>query len=287
MNNRALTEAITRDFFEGMLDLSDRPGAPTPGWAAMPECVAVKELADGGASPVDIRVFLTLVSAMDRARDAERLWRSARTLFEKERWVFEPQRALGRPLFELLDALAVTGVSQRHGPDSAAWRQILEAIASDGSPESVRRAVYQGVGDAFELLRSVAAMRPSGQPWFPFLRGPKVSVMWIRMLADPGYAKIDNVGVLPVAVDVQVRKVTEYLGIAQTAGRELEDVREDIQAAWTALAAAAAGPPALAGTCAALDPALWFFGRWGCTHCERAGRRVPISNACAACRYGA
>ena len=25
---------------------------------------------------------------------------------------------------------------------------------------------------------------------------------------------------------------------------------------------------------AALDPALWFYGKWGCTFCERAGRRL-------------
>jgi hypothetical protein len=285
-NARGLAEAVTREFFQGAMDLSERPGAPVPGWAAMPECVAVEQLVAGGATPVDVRIFLTLVSAMDRARDAERLWSSATRLFQSALWVYQPEEALARPLFELRDGLAVSGVSQRHGLDSAAWRLLLEAMVSEESPEAVRRAIFEGAGDAAELLRSVTATRSSGQPWFPFLGGPKVSVMWIRMLADPGGAQIENIAVLPVAVDVQVRKVTEYLGITQTAGRELEAVRGEIQQAWRALADSAVGSPALAGTCAALDPALWFFGRWGCTFCERAGRRIPIGSACTACRYG-
>jgi hypothetical protein len=47
--------------------------------------------------------------------------------------------------------------------------------------------------------------------------------------------------------------------------------------ALQALAAGnAVGPEPLRGTAAALDPALWFWGKWGCSFCERAKRRVPI-----------
>ncbi len=284
-SGKDVVSTLTREFFNGALNLSARPGAPIPGWAAMPECVAVEQLAAGGATPVDVRMFLTLVAAMDRARDAERLWSSAMRLFQSAPWVYQPQEALARSPFELRDALAVSGVSQRHGVDSAAWRLILEAMISEQSPETVRRAIDAGAGDATDLLRSVTATQSPGRPWFPLLRGPKVSVMWVRMLADPGGAKIENIHVLPVAVDVQVRKVTEYLGITETSGRDLEAVRGEIQGAWSALANSAVGSPALAGTCAALDPALWFFGKWGCSFCEHAHRQVPISTACRACRF--
>lgn len=163
-NARLLTEALTREFFEGALDLSLRPDAPIPGWGAMPECVAVEQLLANGATPVDVRIFLTLVAAMDRARDAERLWTSATRLFLSTRWVYQPEEALARPLFELRDALADSGVSQRHGSDSAAWRLILEAINADGCPDAIRRAIFEGTGDAAEILRSVVVTRSSGQP---------------------------------------------------------------------------------------------------------------------------
>ena len=64
--------------------------------------------------------------------------------------------------------------------------------------------------------------------------------------------------------------------------------REAVQRAWRGAADAAEGPSALAGTAAALDPALWFFGKWGCTFCETARRRMPIAGVCRArCRLGA
>jgi hypothetical protein len=92
---------------------------------------------------------------------------------------------------------------------------------------------------------------------------------------------------LPVAVDVQVRKITEYLGVADTGDLDLNDARPLIQEAWARDVAehGAAGPTVLDGTAAALDPALWFWAKWGCTRCERAKRRLPIGAACAYCKY--
>jgi hypothetical protein len=110
--------------------------------------------------------------------------------------------------------------------------------------------------------------------------------MWVRMLAAPGGATIDHLDVLPVAVDVQVRKVTEYLGVTRTKGAAWDVARAVIQQAWREAAGSAAGPDALDKTAAALDPALWFFGKWGCTFCERAGRRRPISQLCDRCVLG-
>ena len=43
------------------------------------------------------------------------------------------------------------------------------------------------------------------------------------------------------------------------------------------------GPPGIAGTCAGLDPALWFFGRHGCGHCERERARRSFGRACGHC----
>ena len=282
---RAIATSISTEFSNGTLDLSARQNAPKPGWSAMPECVAVHRIQTAGATHAETRTFLTLVAAMDRARDAERLWANAANLFLKEKWAFQTSLALTRPLYELRDVLAISGVSQRHGPDSAAWRLILEAIASDSSPVSFRRAILEGEGDARELLATAKAVRESGQPWLPFLSGPKLSAMWVRMLADPGGASVANISAVPVAVDVQVRKVSEYLGVTKTAGTDLEAVRDEIQETWSFLAEDADGPPALKGTAAGLDPALWFFGRWGCTFCERAKQRLPISSACSQCKF--
>jgi hypothetical protein len=111
--------------------------------------------------------------------------------------------------------------------------------------------------------------------------------MWIRMLAYPGKAELSSLAQLPVAVDVQVRKVTEYLGVADTKGQPVERVRTLIQRAWEADVRrfGAVGPEPLVNTPSAVDPALWFFGRWGCTRCEQIGRKSPICEICQECGF--
>lgn len=281
----AVTERLTRDFAEGCLDLSARPRAPAPGWEAMPEFVAARRLQTWGVNPPRLRVFLTLVATLDRARDADRLWKTATDLYKTSPWVFEPEEIQRRTLLELRRCLAGMGVSQRHTVDTAAWKLIAEALICPDAPRAVREAVWRGEGDACELLEAVEAQDEAGQPWFPYLSGPKVSVMWVRMLAAPGGATIRHLETVPVAVDVQVRKVTENLGIAHTQGRPLEEVRSTIQDAWRRGASRALGPAGLAGTSAAVDPAVWFFGKWGCSFCERLGHRAPVSDICQRCRF--
>jgi hypothetical protein len=146
--------------------------------------------------------------------------------------------------------------------------------------------LIDGRGDARELIEAVQARSPAGSDRFPLLRGPKIRAMWVRILAHPGGAQIDNLDVLPVAVDVQVRKVTENLGVTDTIDRPLESVRELIQRTWARDVAqhGAEGPAAIADTAAGLDPALWFYGKWGCSFCERAGVALPIHDICSGCR---
>jgi hypothetical protein len=280
-----LARKITEDFANGALDLSQRVDAPPPTWQSMPEFIAERGLEELGASPRELRAFVTLLAAMDRARDADRLWRNGLVLFRNERWPFDPALCRQRSLSELRDALAISGVSQRHGPDAAAWRLISEALVDRGAPFAVRRAIDEGIGEAPDLLDAVRASKGAGRPWFPFLSGPKISEMWVRLLVVPGGARITNLKVLKVAVDVQVRKVTEYLGVTDTGGHSLEKVRGVIQDAWEAQANEVVGPNEIEGTAAGLDPALWFMGKWGCTFCERWKRKAPISRACEHCRF--
>jgi hypothetical protein len=110
--------------------------------------------------------------------------------------------------------------------------------------------------------------------------------MWVRMIVFPGGAQIARLEAIPVAVDIQIRRVTENLGLADTLGVALEDARETIQNAWRAKVSVdgAEGPTSLAGTCAGLDPALWYFGRVGCSYCEARGHRVPMASVCSSCR---
>ena len=287
MQRRATTgvsRALTQAFVDGHLDLSARSGAPAPGWSSMPEVRAIDHLRSRGAEDPTVRTFLTLVAAVDRARDADRLWDAAAVLYDDDPWVYVPSDVATRPLTELADALRRQGVTQRHGHDTFAWRTICESLLED-SP--VRAAIEDGEGDAPELLAAVKTATPGGSARYPLLRGEKIATMWVRLLAHPGDAAVANLEQVPVAVDVQVRKVTEYLGVADTHTMELDKARPLIQRAWHREVAeyGAVGPPRIDGTCSALDPALWFFAKWGCTTCERAGQRRPVHEICSSCRF--
>lgn len=279
-----LAARISRAFTAGKLDLSTRPGAPNPGWPGMPEVRAAERLRSIGTSDVDLRTWLTLVAGLDRARDADRLWDCAASLVERAPWTIRPDDVVRRSVTELTDALRTAGVSQRHSQDTYIWRVVAESLARQASP-TVHAALVDGTGSAPALLDAIATKTRDGTALFPYLSGPKVGPMWIRMLVVPGRARIERLDVLPVSVDVQVKKVGEHLGLTTTRGVDVEKCRAQIQDAWREQVESngVAGPPELGSTCAALDPALWFFGKWGCTPCERAGRSLPIADVCAGC----
>jgi hypothetical protein len=282
-----LAQRITAAFQAGALDLGQQRNAPTAGWAGMPEVQVAQRMRLRGASDEEIRGVLTFTAAMDRARDADALWFAAERLFEATPWTFDPAQVVARSMTELSDVLRGARVSQRHTADAAAWRLIAETLNDPTASPVVRRVVFEGHGDARELLEALQARSRGGTDRFPFLRGPKVGPMWVRMMAHPGAAQITTLDVLPVAVDVQVRKITEYLAVTDTGNLDLDSARPIIQAAWADDVAehGAEGPGQLAGTAAALDPALWFWAKWGCTQCERNSRQIPVAPACEPCRF--
>ncbi len=274
---------IASDFYDDRLDLSARDVAPGSAWSRMPEVEAVNRLRASGASHRTVRLFLTFIAAMDRARDATRLWNNGVELFQSHPELFEPAEASAIPISTLRERLSQYGVSQRHGPDSSAWHTIARSIAAGGNP--VSRIVDSGVGNAGELL-SYLHTRSGGQSRFPLLRGPKIGQMWVRMLVAPGGAKIDDIDIIPVAVDVHVRRATENLGVVDTRDMSEGEATQVIQDIWRAAVARTriGGPLGITDTCAALDPALWFFGKYGCGHCKKVAQPVPIGRACNHCQ---
>ena len=278
-----VAEAIASDFYDDRLDLSARDVTPGSTWSRMPEVECVTRLRASGASHRTVRLFLTFIAAMDRARDATRLWNNGVELFQSYPELLEPAEASAIPISTLRERLSQYGVSQRHGPDSSAWNVIARSLAAGGNP--VSRVVDSGVGNAMELLGYLRTSS-GGQFRFPLLRGPKIGPMWVRMLVAPGGAKIDDIDIIPVAVDVHVRRVTGNLGVLDTQGISVEKARQVIQDTWRAAVATTRidGPPGLTDTCKALDPALWIFGKYGCSHCEKVAQPLPIGRACNHCQ---
>jgi hypothetical protein len=283
-NPAQIVKMIADDFYGGWLDLSERSIAPYDSWSQMPDVKFVEEMRFSGKSERTVRLFLTFISAMDRARDANSLWQAAAEFFRSRPELFEPSEVIEISLDRLESLLRKSRVSQRHGQDSKAWRIISSSLALEDSP--IRYVIDHGLGDAWELLKALKTRDEMGQSRFPLLRGPKIGPMWVRIMADPGGVEIERIEKVPVAVDVQVRRATENLGIADTRGLRLREAKPIIQGACHEAVAQTdiGGPPRISGTSAALDPVLWFYGKYGCSHCEKLGKRVPISRACDHCQ---
>jgi hypothetical protein len=283
---QGIGNAISHAFLNGELEIS-RPNSPSAGWSGLPEVYVTDELKSLGATSCEIRLFLTFTAALDRAREADSLWRSAGNLFKLNKSYFVPTYVLQLSDDTLLNTLKEFRVSQRHGPDSSAWKAIATALSDQTESCDVLRAINEGRGDATALLHNVGRKKGAKQ-LFPFLAGPKIGPMWVRMLVYPGEAEVSKLIQLPVSVDVQVRKVSEYFGVTNTAERSFSpSVRRLIQDAWSSdvLSKGSSGPGILANTCCALDPALWYWGKWGCTHCERNKRKIPIHALCNKCIF--
>ena len=275
---------IARDYYQGRLDLSARGIEAGAHWPGMPAARCVRELKARGASDRTVRRFLTFISAMNRARNADLLWRAGLALFESRPGMFDPVEAAGMRCEDLRAVLSWYRVSRRHRDDTKAWTAITCSLA-DGEDSPVPEVIERGRGDAGELLCDLQSLDCYGQPRFPLLRGPKIGPMWIRILANPGGAQISRMEAIPVAVDTHVRRVSENLGLANTGGLSLRRARPVIQSVWRAAAAGIEGPDGISGS-AALDPALWFYGKNGCSHCEALGQQAPIGEACGGCRLG-
>ncbi len=204
-----LAKLIADDFYGDGLDLASRNMDPGQPWHDyMPEVAVVRRLRGTDRA---VRLFLTFIAALDRARDATQLWNAGGRLFEESPESFDPHHVAGLEVGALGRVLKAARVSQRHGPDSDAWHRIARSLSS-GRKSPVSR-------------------------------------------------------------------------VTATRGRTLAKAKPVIQENWTNGVSEAdiAGPAGIEGTCAALDPALWFFGKHGCGHCRKANEKVRFGRACEFC----
>ena len=170
-------------------------------WSRMPEVEAVAQLRKLLVPPRTVRAFLTFMAAMNRPRDSARLWKNGVELWKQHPTLFEPAQVSAMSLDALRTLLAKYGVSLKHKPDSQAWHTIARSLSSSDNP--ISRVVDYGVGNAKELLEYLQTDE-NERARFPLLRGPKIGPMWLRMLVAPGDANIEDMGIIPVAVDVHV-----------------------------------------------------------------------------------
>ena len=279
-----LAQMIADDFYQNRLNHGSRGMPAVKPWLLIPEVGAAQCVRDAGASEQEVRRFLTFVCAMDYQIFSDRLWKAAAELYPGRPELFDPAAVAAMRPQLLHRALRDASVAGRfHQKNAKSWRRIAERLVSS-ERSAVRRAIDEGIGCVNALRRDLKH--------FPLLRGKKIGPVWIRIMANPGGASIAPADAMSIGVDIHVRRLTRNLGLLDdgqvVAAIDTDDDSRDaeVRQIWrdAAIRADIQDLPRVGSGAGALDPALWFFGRHGCGHCETMARPVRFGRACEGCR---
>ncbi|WP_456396443.1 N-glycosylase/DNA lyase [Desulfurobacterium sp.] len=155
---------------------------------------------------------LSLVTALDYMRDAEKLWQSAvETIKDKElQWIFSPKKVIKRGREELKKALLKHKIAIRKDKDTDIWWNISQTIAGDFDGS------FLSFFDSFNYMVDKIYEKLDDRKWhekFPSLSGRKIFPHWIRILKEKVEdLPFENIEKLPIPVDVHVTRATFTTG---------------------------------------------------------------------------
>lgn len=206
------------------------------------------------------RMFITLTVSIDYMRDAEALWAASRGAFEDKdtRYLFYPQEvALVEPARVVRD-LQRSGVALRPSQDGHIRRSVALTFLQKwrGDPLNLVRVSAHDARQVLGMVRN--------EQGFPFLRGPKISSLWVRMLRDNVGLRMTSMDQVPIPMDIHIGRATLSTGVLRGRFRAtLEQIRPFVEEAWVR---------GLEGTRFVpldIDEPLWHLSRYGCS------RRTP------------
>ena len=121
---------------------------------------------------------------------------------------------------------------------------------------------------------------------YPFLRGPKIGPLWLRMLRDNvGIGKLSDLDEVPIPVDIHVARATLCLGVVRGRFRgSLTEVFEHVRQAWSesVVGLSVESRPMIALD---LDEPLWHLSKYGCTKRPGDGSQCPMLSTCEAAEF--
>ena len=152
------------------------------------------------------------------------------------------------------------------------WRTVAATLHRKwhGDPLNLVKAA---ANDALALLTMLR-----GEAGFPFLRGPKISALWVRMPRDNVGLSFTNMSRIPIPMDVHIARATFSVGVLKgTIRGTLDQVRPLVEKAW------ADGLKNLRLIPLDVDEPLWHLSRYGCSRRGPAG--CPVKGECVARLY--
>lgn len=254
------------------------------GRTVMPEDILPKGMVRGS---YEHRMFITLTVSIDYQRDADTLWAVSRKTFEDEdtRYLFFPESVYKAPFLKVREDMQKYKLSKKPNQDSWIWRtnaiSFLKKWSSD--PLNLIKTVHFNAVHLLERIKN--DKNPQGNKLkhdFPFLRGDKIAVLWIRMLRDNVGLDLNNMPQIPIPVDTHIARAT--LMVAFSPDWQGKVPAKEIQAIWQK---AAKGTNLIALD---FDEPLWHLSKYGCSKCIGnycpTKAQCPVSRLCRLAKVG-
>ena len=225
-------------------------------------------------------LFITLTVAIDYQRDAAQLWESSRQSYEDQEthYLFDPRALSETEPSAVQRDMQRHALSQKPRKDAGIWRTVGVTFHKKWADDPRRFLSDCGWNAPLVLSRlkgdsHLAHARPVAD--YPYLRGPKIGPLWLRMLRDNvGITHLANLNRVPIPVDIHVARATLCLGVVRGEFEgPLEELFSHVRQAW----ADSVGGLVLRGRSVValdLDEPLWHLSKYGCRH------RNPSTGTC-------
>ena len=164
-------------------------------------------------------LFITLTVSIDYQRDAGALWNSSRRTYAdpETRYLFHPQSLHEVPFHQVMQDLQKYGLSKKQRNDAYIWKTAAVSFYKkwQGDPRNFLASCNWSAPFILKHLRADNHLENGRSSWdFPFLRGPKIGPLWLRMLRDNVHMKeLLDLDLVPIPVDIHVARATLALGI--------------------------------------------------------------------------
>lgn len=242
-------------------------------------------------SSLEHLLFITLTVSIDYQRDAVTLWKRARAAFEnpQTRYLFDPQSVHETSPEKLKQDMMETGFSQKHENDCFIWRTNSGSFLKrwQGDPRNFLADCNWDAVEILSRLRSDTHTDNNKSTWdFPFLRGPKIGPLWIRMLRDNlKYENLRRLEEVPIPVDIHVAKASLCLGLVTGEYKgALVNLFDSIRSVWkdSTLGLYHKGRDMIALD---VDEPLWTLSRVGCKSRDPATGKCLAMDRCEVREY--
>ncbi len=236
-------------------------------------------------------LFITLTVSIDYLRDASSLWDVSRQTFQdpKTRYLFDPGQLHQITFQKIAKDMQKYRLSKKPEKDANIWRTVA-LIFHHKWKDDPRNFLRDCNWDSSVILKrlkgKIRLHDGKSVSDYPYLGGPKIGPLWLRMLRDNvGISKLKNMNKVPIPVDIHVARATLATGVVRGdfEGRPGQ-VFESIRNAWS-VGTEGLNLEARPMIALDVDEPLWHLSKYGCTKRNDISGFCPVRQSCEAKKY--